>query len=104
MAAGRTTASKPHRRDRGVAWAGLYRVRPGLLRLDVAPFALLYSVLWAGALAPLLQQDDKHQQDGGVPLWVLVCMPVALLLHALTHLSTHWAVACDALVSYTKVN
>jgi len=90
-----------------VAWAGLYRLKPGLLRLDVAPFAFAYSVLWAGALAPLLAErpDEKAAGDvalGVVPLWVLVAMPVVLLLHVLTHLSTHWAVACDALVAYSK--
>jgi hypothetical protein len=105
-------AAKHTSRDKAVAWAGLYRVRPGLLRLDVAPFALVYSVLWAGALAPFLQPDEEgggKPLQGGytgavVPLWVLVAMPVALLLHVLTHLSTHWAVACDALVAYTKVS
>ena len=42
-----------------MACVGLYQVKPGLLRLDVAPFALLYSVLWAGALAPFLEQPDQ---------------------------------------------
>lgn len=100
-------------RDKSVAWAGLYKLKPGLLRLDVAPFALAYSVLWAGALAPWLQlqpgpqgQDAAKapQQPGDIPLWVLVTMPIVLLLHVLTHLSTHWAVACDALVAYTQVS
>lgn len=106
MAAAAPATHRP--KDRSVAC--LYKVKPRLWRLDVFPFALAYSVLWAGALAPLLEEQEQSggkgsgsSGGGAIPFWVLVCMPVALLLHVLTHLSTHWAVACDALVAYTKV-
>ena len=89
-------------KDKTVAWAGLYRVRPGLARLDFAPFLLFYSVLVAGAFA---KQDEgnKAATEDGIPMWVLVAWPLVLLLHLLTHLATHWSVACDTAVSYTQV-
>ena len=83
----------PSFRDKTVSWAGFYRRRAPLIRLDVAPFALAYSILHASAWsAPQ------------APLWVLIALPIALLLHVLTHLLTHWSVACNAFIAYTKVN
>ena len=98
-------ATKPLK-DKTVAWAGLYRVRPGCFRLDFLPFLFIYSVLYAGVFTPPSSSSSLQggtMKDDGIPLWVLVAMPIALLCHVLTHLLTHWFVACDAIVSYSKV-
>lgn len=80
---------------KGVVRVGLYRERAWWTRLDVLPFALVYSVLHAMAWAPEQQEE--------VPLWLLIVIPLALALHGLTHLCTHWSIGCRALVAYSKV-
>jgi len=104
-----------------VAWAGLYKVRLGGARLDFLPFLVIYVALVAGVFAPLSPEKAGEDQssstsssttsttslstDSGVaPLWVLIVWPLVLLAHLLTHLSTHWSVACDATVSYARVS
>ena len=98
-----------------MAWAGLYKVRSGGTRLDFLPFLVIYVALVAGVFAPPSSQEAGEKQDsssgssssndGGIaPLWVLVAWPLVLLAHLLTHLSTHWSVACDAAVSYARVS
>jgi hypothetical protein len=78
---------------KSIVRVGLYKARPAWSRLDVVPFALAYSVLHAMAW--------KEQEE--VPLWLLIVIPIVLVLHALTHLCTHWSISCKARVAYSKV-
>lgn len=98
-------------KDKTVAWAGLYKARPGSSRLDFGPFLVTYVVLLAVAVAPFTIVEDRNESvttsstsERSIPLWILVAWPFVLIAHLLTHLSTHWSVACNAAVSYTQVS
>src|SRR5690554_3794758 len=79
--------------DKHVESIALLRRRAWFLRMDVAPFAVLYGAafLWANTAA-------KDAQ-----LVVLVVLSTLLLAHILVFFSTQWTANADAIVGYTKV-
>ena len=70
----------------------LYKARRPLLRLDVAPFAVIYALLHAHAWASLAHGTISYE--------TLACIPVALALHLLLFLSTRWSVRIRCWVAF----
>ena len=70
----------------------LYKARRPLLRLDVAPFAVIYALLHAYAWASLM--------NGAISYETLACIPVALAFHLLLFLSTRWSVRVRCWVAF----
>ena len=70
----------------------LYKPRQSFLRLDVAPFAVIYALFHAHAWASLM--------NGAISYETLACIPVALAAHLLLFLSTRWSVKIRCWVAF----
>lgn len=102
-------ASSVYISDKTVVEVVPYATRSTILRLDIAPFALLYAVVYCWFTIPLEPADNA--KDGAlleaaaprnmVP--VLVALPVILVIHLLVFLSTQWSVRFYCMVSHRKV-
>ena len=70
----------------------LLKARTPILRLDVAPFAVIYALLHAHAWTSLAHGTISYETLG--------CIPVALALHLLLFLSTRWSVRIRCWVAF----
>ena len=70
----------------------LLKPRRPLLRLDVAPFAVIYALLHAYAWASLAHGTISYE--------TLACIPIALAVHLLLFLSTRWSVRVRCWVAF----